>query len=109
MVVSVDPLAGGECLEESLVEPGSGAIIDVLDGGGLTELGGGQAARQAGIVSKGRFPVDEKTEPIGMRHLARLRLVLPLNEGVGPSPPTHRPPPSSLCMNTHDVPLITCI
>ena len=64
-------------------EPSSGAIVDVLDGGGLTKLGGGQAACKAAIVSKGSFPVDEQTEPIGMRHLGRLRIVLHLDEGVG--------------------------
>jgi hypothetical protein len=73
MVVFVDPLACGERLEESPVEPPSGAIIHVLDGGGLMELGGGQAARKATIVSKGRFPVDEQAEPFGMRHLSQLR------------------------------------
>ena len=81
MVVFADPLACGERLEESPVEPPSGAVIDVLDGGGLTELGGGQSACEAAIVSKGSFPVDEQTEPIGMRHLGRLRIVLHLDEG----------------------------
>ncbi|MGY4408427.1 hypothetical protein ACVWW4_000163 [Bradyrhizobium sp. LB7.1] len=34
-----DPLAGAEVLEERTVKAASGAIVDVLDGGGLTELG----------------------------------------------------------------------
>jgi hypothetical protein len=36
------------------------------------------------MFSKCRFPVDKQAEPIGMRHLGRLRIVLHLlNESVG--------------------------
>jgi hypothetical protein len=68
VVVFAHPLAGGESLEESAVEAARSAIVDVLDGGGLSELGGGQAARETAVVTKGDFAIDEETEPIGVRH-----------------------------------------
>src|SRR5581483_666398 len=71
-----DPLAGGEGLEERTVKAASGAIVDVLDGGGLTELGTGQAARKATVVARGDLAIDEEAEPIGVRHPGRLGIVL---------------------------------
>lgn len=38
-----DPLAGAEVLEERTIEVTGSTIVDVLDGGALTELGAGQA------------------------------------------------------------------
>src|SRR6185312_14544258 len=78
-----DPLAGGEGLEERTVKAASGAIVDVLDGGGLPELGTGQAAREAAVVAGGDFPIDEEAEPIGVRHPGRLGIVLQFDEGIG--------------------------
>jgi hypothetical protein len=45
--------------------------------------GGGQAAGEPAIVAEGDFAIDEETEPIGMRYLGRLWIVLQLDEGVG--------------------------
>jgi len=68
--------------EESAIEPPRSAVVDVLDGGGLTELGGGQAARETAVVAKGGFAIDEQAEPVGMRHLGGLRIVVQLDERV---------------------------
>lgn len=40
-------------MEERAVKAASGAIVDVLDGGDLTQLGTGQAAREAAVVASG--------------------------------------------------------
>lgn len=78
-----NPLAGGEGLEERTVKAASGAVVDVLDGGGLTELGAGQATRDATVVAGGGLAIDEEAEPIGMRHLGRLGIVLQFDAGIG--------------------------
>ena len=39
VVAVADPLTGGEVLEERTIETAGGAIVDVLDGGGLAQLG----------------------------------------------------------------------
>ena len=75
-----DPLAGGEGLEERTVETAGGAIVDVLDGGRLTELGAGQAAREAAVVAGSDLAIDEEAEPIGVRHLGGLGIVLQFDE-----------------------------
>jgi hypothetical protein len=58
-------------------------IVDVLDAGGLTELGTGQAAREAAVVAGRDLAIDEEAEPIGVRHLGRLGIVLQFGEGIG--------------------------
>jgi hypothetical protein len=68
-------LAGGEGLEERPIETASGAVIDVLDGGRLAELGVAQAACEAAVISGGDLTIDEETEPIGVRHLGCLGIV----------------------------------
>lgn len=77
-----DPLAGGQGLEEGAVKTASGAIVDVLDGGDLTQLGTGQAAREAAVVASGGLAIDEEAEPIGVRHPGRLGIVLQFGEGI---------------------------
>src|SRR3954453_23679909 len=78
-----DPLAGAEVLEERTVETTGGTIVDVLDGGGLTELGARQATRDATIVAGGDLAIDEETEPIGVRHPGCLGIVLEFSEAIG--------------------------
>jgi hypothetical protein len=78
-----DPLTGDEVLEERTIETTGGAIVDVLDGGGLTELGTGQAAREAAVVAGSDLAIDEEAEPIGVRHPGRLGIVLQFDEGIG--------------------------
>ena len=78
-----DPLAGGESLEERAVKAASGAIVHVLDGGDLTQLGTGQAAHEAAVVASGDLAIDEEAEPIGVRHPGRLGIVLQFGECIG--------------------------
>ena len=83
VVAVTDPLTGDEVLEERTIETTGGAIVDVLDGGGLTELGTGQAAREAAVVAGSDLAIDEEAEPIGVRHPGRLGIVLQFDEGIG--------------------------
>ncbi len=76
-------MVGGEVLEERTVETASGTVIDALDGGRLTELGVAQAACEAAVVSGGDLAIDEQAEPIGVRHLGRLWIVLQFDKGIG--------------------------
>src|SRR6516164_1654142 len=108
MVVFAHPLAGGEGLEESTVEAARGAIVDVLDGGGLTELGSGQAAHEAAVIAKGDFAIDEEAEPIGVRHLGRLWIVLQLDERVSHGGEPEGAQTFDGWMNEHDDLPINC-
>jgi hypothetical protein len=86
----------------SAVEAARGAIVDVLDGRGLPELGGGQTAGEPAVVAESDFAIDEETEPIGMWHIGRLRIVLQLDEGVGHGGEAEGAQPSDGGMNEHD-------
>src|SRR5215831_3199458 len=108
MVVFAHPLAGGEGLEERAIEPSRSAVVDVLDGGGLTQLGGGQAVRETAVVAKRNFAIDEQAEPVGMRHLGGLRIVLQFDEGVGHGGKTEGAQTFDGWMNEHDNVLISC-
>jgi hypothetical protein len=70
------PLAVREGLEERSIKTARCTIIDALDGSGLTELGGGQSTRETAVISECGFPVDEKAEPISMRHLGCFGMIL---------------------------------
>ena len=108
MVGVTDPLAVGEILEERAVEAASGAIVDVLDGGSLPELGTGQAARKAAIVAGGDLAIDEEPEPIGVWHLDRLGIVLQFDEGIGHGGKAEGAQAVDSGMNEHDDLLISC-
>ena len=83
VVAVADQLGGAKVLEERTIETASRAIIDILDGGGLPELGTGQAAHEAAVVAGGDLAIDEEAEPIGVRHLSRLGIVLQFDEDIG--------------------------
>ena len=64
IIVSVDPSAFGELLEQGAIEPARGAIVDVFDGGLLAELGGAQTRRQPLVAPERGFPVEQQGEPV---------------------------------------------
>ncbi|WP_247477013.1 hypothetical protein [Bradyrhizobium sp. 169] len=49
----------------------------------LTELGTGQAAREAAVVASGDLVIDDEAEPIGVRHPGCLQIVLQFDDGIG--------------------------
>ena len=77
VVVPLDPLAGGEFLEQCLVEPARRLHVDVLVDGVLPEACEPQSADQPFVVALGRFAVDEQSKPLleGQRCDVRLSLL----------------------------------
>lgn len=75
-----------KCLKERMVKASSGAIVDVLNDGGLTEFGTGQATREAAVVASGALAINEETEQIDVRHPGRLGIVLQFGEGIEGAP-----------------------
>ena len=64
IVVSVDPLALGEFLEQGAVEPARRAVVDVFDARLLTEPGGAQPRRQPFVAPQRGFPIKQQGEPV---------------------------------------------
>ena len=62
----VDPLAIGELVEESAVEPAWGPVIDVLDAGLLAQSGIAQPGGQPFVAAMGELAIDQQPEPVGM-------------------------------------------
>jgi len=58
IVMAVDPIAGGELLEERAIEAADGAQIDVLDDGGLAEGGELEPRHEALVVALGAVAVS---------------------------------------------------
>src|SRR4029077_17950421 len=66
IVVRVDPLAIGELVEESAVEPAWGPVIDVLDAGLLAQSGIAQPGGKPLVAAMGELAIDQQPEPVGM-------------------------------------------
>ena len=82
--VALDPLAGGELLEERAVEASGSAVVDVLDGGlAVAELGVLEPVLQATVVALGDLAVEQQGEPFGVVELVGLGLAAHLVEGLG--------------------------
>ena len=62
----VDPLAIGELVEQSAVEPARGPVIDVLDAGLLAQSGIAQPGGQPLVAAMGEFAIDQQPKPVGM-------------------------------------------
>ncbi|MGY3424316.1 hypothetical protein ACVWZW_004791 [Bradyrhizobium sp. F1.13.4] len=67
----------------------------------MTELGAAQAARKAAVVAGSDLAIDEEAEPIGVRHLSRLGIVLQFDEGVGHGGKTEGAQAIDCGMNEH--------
>ena len=80
-----DPAAGGELLEQRLVEPARRAVVDVLDRGlAVTQPGGAQPGLEAPGVAIGGLAVEQQRQPFGVGEIAGLLLRLQLDEGLAP-------------------------
>jgi hypothetical protein len=64
MVMVAQPLAGAEFLEQGAVEAAGRTQVDVLDDGGLAQLGFAQPAGEALVLAVGRLAIDQKAEPV---------------------------------------------
>ena len=83
IVVSVDPIAGGELLEQGAVETADGAQIDVLDHCGLAQAGELEAGHEALIVALGGLAVDHQPEALLKAECGDVRLPPLLLECLG--------------------------
>src|ERR1700731_860084 len=101
IVVRVDPLAIGELVEESAVEPAWGPVIDVLDAGLLAQSGIAQPGGQPLVAAMGELGIDQQPEQLGVIERGSLgwRSVVPLVGGLRAAWPstllagTERPEP----------------
>ena len=79
----VDPLAIGELVEESAVEPAWGPVIDVLDAGLLAQSGIAQPGGQPLVAAIGELAIDQQPEPVGMSERGGFVGGLDLGKGLG--------------------------
>ena len=82
--MALEPLAGGDLLEQPPIEaPGSGEV-DVLEAGlDQAQLGGTQPCLEAAILALGSFAIEQQAEPVGVLEGLRFGLVAELLEGCG--------------------------
>ena len=62
IVVSIDPLAAGEFVEQRAIETAMNSIIDVLDDGIVAQSGIAQPGREALVAAMGDLTIDEQAE-----------------------------------------------
>jgi hypothetical protein len=78
-----DPAAGGQLLEQRLVEPARRAVVDVLGRGlTVTQPGGAQPGLQAPGVAIGSLAVEQQGQPFGVGEIAHVLLRFELDEGL---------------------------
>ena len=79
----VDPVTGGELLEQRLVEPARRSIVDILDRRlAVAEPGSAQSALEALGVARCRLAIEQQRQPLGVPELLGSVLLLQLGEGV---------------------------
>jgi hypothetical protein len=83
IVVGLDPLAGGELLEQGAIQSSRAAIIDILDGCLMAQPGIAQAANELLVVAIGRFPIEQKGKPFAVGQAVGLAGGLDLGKGLG--------------------------
>src|SRR5258706_3335550 len=87
-----DPFAGGELLEECLVEASRRSVVDVLDGRlAVAQLGAAQPDLKAPGVANGQLAIEQQREPFGVCELGGLGLALQLDEGISHAVELQRP------------------
>src|SRR5580658_9745481 len=77
------PAAGGQLLEQRLVEPARSAIVDVLDRGlAVAQSGGTHSGLETPSVAARRLTVEQQSQPFGVAQLLRPILGFELGEGA---------------------------
>src|SRR5204863_8842440 len=64
VLVPLDPLAGGQILEQRSVEPTRRLHVDVFDDGVLSEAGVAQSGQEPLVVALGRLAIDKQREAL---------------------------------------------
>ena len=83
IVVRIDPIAGGELVEQGTVETPWRAVIDVLDDGVVAQPGITQSSGKALVAAISDFAIDKQTEPVGMGQGGALTGGFEFGEGLG--------------------------
>src|SRR5579859_1569336 len=81
--MKIDPTALGEFLEQNAIETAGGAVIDVLDGGLMTQPGIAQPGEQALITPIADLAIEQQAEPFRMSQRRRFSGCFDLAEGLG--------------------------
>ena len=66
MSVLADPVAAGQAQEQRSVEATGRAEVDVLDGGGVPQLGVARAGLEALLLAQRGFLFDQQAEPLAV-------------------------------------------
>ena len=74
--MKIDPTALGEFLEQNAIETAGGAVIDVLDGGLMTQPGIAQPGEQALITPIADLAIEQQAEPFRMSQASSLQRLL---------------------------------
>ena len=78
-----DPAAGGQLLEQRLVEPARRAVVDALDGRlAVPQPSGAQSGVEAPGAAIGGLAVEQQRQPFGVREITGLLLRFELDEGL---------------------------
>ncbi len=62
-----------------------GAVVDILDAGGMAQVGGASAGLEAFLLVQGLLVFEDDAEPLGMGQRTRLGVRLQVLEAVGHS------------------------
>ena len=85
-----DPIAGGELEEQSAVEPARTLIVDVLDAGGMPQLGDPGPCFKLLLPAQRRLVFEQQGEPFGVIETSGLWLVFEFSEALGQAVETER-------------------
>ena len=78
-----DPAAGGQLLEQRLIEPARRAVVDVLDYGlAMTQPRSAQSGLEALCAAVGSFAVEQQCQPLGVRQITSGVLRRKIDEGL---------------------------
>jgi hypothetical protein len=84
VLVALEPVAGGELLEQPPIEAPRGGEVDVLDAGlGEAQLGGPEPGLETAILTLGGFPIEQQAEPVGVLESLGFGMVAELLESLG--------------------------
>ena len=85
-----DPVAGGELEEERAVEPAGTLIVDVLDAGGMAQLGDPGARFELLLPAQRQLVFEQQAEPFGVFKATRFGPVFQFLEAFGQAVKTER-------------------
>ena len=78
-----DPIASRELEEQRAVEAARRLIVDVLDAGGVTQLGGPGPCFKLLLSAQRQFVFEQQSEPFGVIETTRFGPVFELPESLG--------------------------